>query len=114
MAIELKIGTRGTREEFEDTYTRSFLEDHGLLKFDPRRFAVNCVWGVHTKYGYMCSFSFYDVLTYMGDGIWDLRVAEETKLTDAEKQVLSEPDKEFQLWNCTDMKSTLAIIRTSK
>lgn len=30
MAIELKIGTRGTREEFEDTYTRSFLEDNGV------------------------------------------------------------------------------------
>ncbi|MCT3321401.1 hypothetical protein [Lactobacillus johnsonii] len=103
MAIQLKIGTRGTREEFEDTYTRRFLEDHGLLKFDPRNFAVNCVWGVHTKYGYMCSFDFEDILTYMGDGIWDLRVAEETKLTrlsDADqipamKKVLSEPDKEF-------------------
>lgn len=103
MAIELKIGTSGTREEFEDTYTRRFLEDHGLLKFDPRNFAVNCVWGVHTKYGYMCSFDFEDILTYMGDGIWDLRVAEETKLTrlsDADqipamKKVLSEPDKEF-------------------
>lgn len=38
MAIELKIGARGTREDFEDTYTRSFLEDNGLLKFDPRKF----------------------------------------------------------------------------
>lgn len=77
MEIKLEIGTRGTREEFEDTYTRSFLENNGLLKFDPRNFAVNCawgvVWGVHTKYGYMCSFSFDDVLTYMGHGIWDLR-----------------------------------------
>ena len=81
MAIELKIGTRGTREEFEDTYTRSFLEDNGLLKFDPRKFAVNCV-----KYGYMCSFSFDDILTYMGDGIWDLRVAKEDKLTDEEEE----------------------------
>lgn len=98
MAIELKIGTRGTREEFEDTYTRSFLEDNGLLKFDPRNFAVNCVWGVHTKLGYMCSFSYDDILTYMGDGIWDLRVSGNnnlTRLIDAEKQVLSEPDKEF-------------------
>ena len=95
MAIELKIGTSGTREEFEDTYTRSFLEDNGLVKFDPRKFAVNCVWGVHTKYGYMCSFSFDDILTYMGDGTWDLRVAKETELTDEEKKVLSEPDKEF-------------------
>lgn len=36
----------------------------------------------------------------LGNGIWDLRAAEETKLTrlsDAEKKVLSEPDKEFQL-----------------
>ncbi|OYS20901.1 hypothetical protein CBF60_01995 [Lactobacillus taiwanensis] len=96
MAIELKIGTRGMREEFEDTYTRSFLEDNGLLKFDPRNSVVNCVWGVHTKYGYMCSFDFEDILTYMGDGVWDLRVAEETKITDEElKRALSEPDKEF-------------------
>lgn len=43
----------------------------------------------------MCSFSYDDILTYMGDGVWDLRVAEETKITDEEKQVLSEPDKEF-------------------
>lgn len=86
MAIELKTGTSGTREEFEDTYTRSFLEDNGLVKFDPRKFAVNCVWEVHTKYGYMCSFSFDDILTYMGDGIWDLRVAKEDKLTDEEKE----------------------------
>lgn len=33
--------------------------------------------------------------TYMGDGTWDLRVAKETELTDEEKKVLSEPDKEF-------------------
>ena len=79
MAIELKIGTSGTREEFEDTYNRSLLEDNGLEKLDPRKFAVKCVWGVHTKYGYMCSFSFDDILTYMGDGIWDLRVAKEDK-----------------------------------
>jgi len=43
----------------------------------------------------MCSFSFDDILTYMGDGTWDLRVAKETELTDEEKKVLSEPDKEF-------------------
>lgn len=58
----------------------------GLVKFNPRKFAVNCVWGVHTKYGYMCSFSFDDILTYMGDGIWDLRVAKEDKLTDEEEE----------------------------
>lgn len=85
MAIELKIGTRGTRQEFEDTYTRSFLENNGLLKFDSRNSAVNCVWEVHTKYGYMCSFDFEDILTYMGDGIWDLRVY---KPSEEEKKLL--------------------------
>lgn len=34
----------------------------------------------------MCSFSFDDILTYMGDGIWDLRVAKEDKLTDEEEE----------------------------
>lgn len=87
MAIELKIGTRGTREEFEDTYTRSFLKDNGLLKLDSRKLAANCVWGIHTKYGYMCSLSSDDILTYIGDGTWDLRAAKETEL--------SEPDTEF-------------------
>ena len=36
MEIKLEIGTRGDREEFEETYTRSFLEDKGLMKLDNR------------------------------------------------------------------------------
>ena len=74
MEIKLEIGTRGDREEFEETYTRSFLEDKGLMKLDDDQFGACSPWAVHTKFGWMCSFSKYDVLTYMGSGIWDLKV----------------------------------------
>lgn len=107
MAIELKIGTRGTRCELTDTFTPAFLALHGLFEVDfiddvktENESIFGMCFACKTKYGWMCSFSHNDVLTYMGDGIWDLRVAEEAKLTrlsDAEKKVLSEPDKEFQL-----------------
>lgn len=85
MAIELKIGTRGTREEFEKTYTSSFLEKNGvqILK-EGKKFSLFKPWAVHTKFGWMCSFSFFDVLTYMGNGIWDLRVYKPKKGEGAE------------------------------
>lgn len=50
MAIELKIGTRGTRRDI-----------------------------VRTKYGLMCSLSDDDIVTYMGAGIWDLRPKHKTE-----------------------------------
>ena len=74
MEIKLEIGTRGTREEFKDTYTRSFLKDKGLMNLDNDQFVVCSPWAIHTKLGWMCSFCDHDVLTYMGHGIWDLRV----------------------------------------
>lgn len=74
MEIKLEIGTRGSREEFERTYTRAFLEDKGLMQLENDPFRAHSPWAVHTKLGWMCSFSIFDVLTYMGSGIWDLRV----------------------------------------
>lgn len=104
MAIELKIGTRGTRGELTDTFTPAFLALHGLFEvgfIDDVETENENIFGMcfacKTKYGWMCSFRYDDVLTYMGDGIWDLRVYGDIKLTDAEKKVLSEHDKEFQL-----------------
>lgn len=81
------------------------LDEHGIRRAgsvrvrseDSMSLDYNAVcYVIKTKYGFMCSLNSGDVLTYMGDGIWDLRVAEETKITDEElKRVLSEPDKEF-------------------
>ena len=85
MEIKLEIGTRGTREEFKDTYTRSFLKDKGLMNLDNDQFVVCSPWAIHTKLGWMCSFCDHDVLTYMGHGIWDLRVY---KPSEEEKKLL--------------------------
>lgn len=95
MEIKIEIGTRGDRLKFRKTYTREFLENKGLMQLDNGLLGPYSPWAVHTKLGWMCSFNDHDVLTYMGHGIWDLRVAEEAKLSDAEKKVLSESDKEF-------------------
>ena len=93
MAIELKIGTRGTRGELTDTFTPAFLALHGLFEvgfIDDVETENENIFGMcfacKTKYGWMCSFRHDDVLTYMGDGIWDLRVYGDTKLTDAERK----------------------------
>lgn len=91
MAIELKIGTRGTRSELLYTFTQDFLDDHGIRRAgsvrseDSVAYTVAC-YVVKTKYWFMCSLNRGDVLTYMGDGIWDLRVAKENKLTDEEEE----------------------------
>lgn len=74
MEIKLEIGTRGTRKEFEDTYTEYFLKNKGLKVLSGRLDLLLKPWAVHTKVGWMCSFSKYDELTYLGKGIWDLRV----------------------------------------
>lgn len=73
MEIKIEIGTRGDRLKFRKTYTREFLEYKGLMQLNDS-FGPYSPWAVHTKLGWMCSFSDHDVLTYMGHGIWDLRV----------------------------------------
>lgn len=93
MAIELKIGTRGTRAELLYTFTKNFLDKKGikaagLVHMRPENnigYNAAC-YVIKTKYGFMCSLNSGDVLTYMGDGIWDLRVAKENKLTDEEEE----------------------------
>ena len=88
MEIKIEIGTRGDRLKFRKTYTREFLEDKGLMQLKdscgPYR-----PWAVHTKHGWICSFSDHDVLTYMGHGIWDLKVY---KPSEKEKKLLEEID----------------------
>lgn len=73
MEIKIEIDTRGDRLKFRKTYTREFLEDKGLMQLNNDSGPYS-PWAVHTKLGWMCSFSDHDVLTYMGHGIWDLRV----------------------------------------
>lgn len=87
MEIKIEIGTRGDRLKFRKTYTREFLEDKGLMQLNNDSFGPYSPWAVHTKHGWMCSFSDHDVLTYMGHGIWDLRVH---KPSEEEKELLEE------------------------
>lgn len=89
MEIKLEIGTRGTREEFEDTYTREFLADKGLILLDKDQYGPCSPCAVHVKYGWIGSFNDNDVLTYMGHKIWDLKVY---KPSEEEKELLEEID----------------------
>ena len=75
MEIKLEIGTRGTREEFEDTYTEDFLKNKGLKVLPSGRLDLFLKpWAVHTKVGWMCSFNKYDLQTYMRNGICYLKI----------------------------------------
>ena len=78
MEIKIEIGTRGDRVKFRKTYTREFLEGKGLMQLDDS-FGPCSPWAVHTNLGWMCSFSDHDVLTYMGHGIWELKVYKSNK-----------------------------------
>ncbi|WP_260316769.1 hypothetical protein [Lactobacillus johnsonii] len=91
MAIELKIGTRGTRAELLYTFTQDFLDEHGIRRAgsvrvrseDSMSLEYNAVcYVIKTKYGFMCSLNSGDVLTYMGDGIWDLKPYKAAKSED--------------------------------
>lgn len=79
MRIKIAIGTRGTRKEFEDTYTRELLADKGLILLDKDLYGPCSPCAVHVKYGWIGSFSDNDVLTYMGHEIWDLKVYKSNK-----------------------------------
>ena len=78
MEIKIEIGTRGDRVKFRKTYAREFLEDKGLMQLNDS-LGPYSPWAVHTKLGWMCSFSDNDVLTYMGHEIWDLKVYKSNK-----------------------------------
>ena len=81
MEIKIEIGTRGDRLKFRKTYTREFLEDKGVMQLNNDSGPYS-PWAVHTKLGWMCSFSDHDVLTYMGHGIWDLKPYKAAKSED--------------------------------
>jgi hypothetical protein len=93
MVIELKIGTRGTRAELLYTFTQDFLDEHGIRRAgsvrvrseDSMSLEYNAVcYVIKTKYGFMCSLNSGDVLTYMGDGIWDLKPYKAAKSEDSD------------------------------
>ena len=79
MRIKIAIGTRGYRGEFRRIYSRAFLEDKGLMLLNDDQYGPCSPWAVHTKIGWMYSFSDNDVLTYMGHEIWDLKVYKSNK-----------------------------------
>lgn len=89
--IEIPIGTRGTRAELLYTFTQDFLDEHGIRRAgsvrvrseDSMSLEYNAVcYVIKTKYGFMCSLNSGDVLTYMGDGIWDLKPYKAAKSED--------------------------------
>lgn len=91
--IEIPIGTRDSRQEFEFTYNKIFLEFCGLIntnsnisarisktKEKQRFHGWLCL--VNTKNGLVCSFNEEDILTYLGHGIWDLKPYKAAKSED--------------------------------
>lgn len=86
--MEVKLFENDTSEHLEEDIN-AFLEDKGLMQLNNDSFGPYSPWAVHTKLGWMCSFSDHDVLTYMGHGIWDLRVY---KPSEEEKELLEDID----------------------
>lgn len=79
MKIKIPIGTRATCLEFCDTYQSSYLSKYGwsFHRLDGQRF-MQYLRSVKTKYGEIIV-NYDDVLTYAGDGIWDVRSKEKDK-----------------------------------
>lgn len=91
--IEIPIGTRSSRQEFEFTYNKVFLEFCGLIntnsnirarisKTKEKQQFNGWLCLVNTKNGLVCSFNKEDILTYLGDGIWDLKPYKAVKSED--------------------------------
>lgn len=74
--IKLSIGTRARCIDFCDTYQPSYLIKNGwnFHKLESHRFN-QYLRSVKTKYGEIVV-DFDDVLTYVGDGVWDVRSSE--------------------------------------
>lgn len=76
MKIDLPVGTRATVADFRNTYKARYLLLHGWRIYS----AVNPnglsnlieVVSVPTKYGQMV-IKETDMLTYVGDNVWDVR-----------------------------------------
>lgn len=97
MKIRLEIGIRGERDEFSNTFTRDFLEKNGLISLGVRYLQNEEVilWAAQTKYGFLISKDYRDVLTYLGHGIWDLKPYKAAKSEDEDNS-----------WQRTDYKIT--------
>lgn len=89
--IEIPIGTRDSRQEFEFTYNKIFLEFCGLIntnsnisarisKTKEKQRFHGWLYLVNTKNGLVCSFNEEDILTYLGHGIWDLKPIKQQKV----------------------------------
>lgn len=105
MAVELKIGTRGTRSEINYAFTEDFLEEHGISKagsacvhdFDNRcGYNVDC-YVIKTKNGFMASLDSQDMLTYMGNNVWNLKPTEMSKITKKKTKMPLNPDSSLDL-----------------
>ena len=81
MDIKLLVGVRGSKSKFEDSYQPDFLKKNGW-KFYPTfgiaKYQANYITSVKTKYGELIP-KVDDVLTYVGNGIWDVRKESENK-----------------------------------
>lgn len=68
----LGVGARGKVIDFNDTYTESFLYNHGFKRYElVSKYATDHLTTVQTKYGELVV-SANDVITYVGDGIWSV------------------------------------------
>ena len=97
--IEIPIGTRGSRQEFEFTYNKIFLEFCGLIntnsnisarisKTKEKQRFHGWLYLVNTKNGLVCSFNEEDILTYLGHGIWDLKPYKAAKSEDDDEPLV--------------------------
>lgn len=68
--IKLLIGTRARCIDFCDAYQPAYLIKHGW-----NFYRLEDLRSVKTKYGEIVV-DFDDVLTYVGDGVWDVRSSE--------------------------------------
>lgn len=74
--IKLSIGTRARCIDFCDTYQPAYLIKHGWKFNKLAGSRLNqYLRSVKTKYGEIIV-DFNDVLTYVGDGVWDVRSSE--------------------------------------
>lgn len=66
MELGIKIGERGSLEKMVNTYNWHYLRTHGLR-------VVGAYTQALTKNGYAIIDEYADVITYCGNGIWDVR-----------------------------------------
>lgn len=78
MKIELKVGTRATTKDFRNTYKAKYLVEHGWRIDSVVKPMVAGLTNrvdlvsVPTKYGQLVVKK-DDVLTYVGNNVWDVR-----------------------------------------